>query len=295
MPMIKILAVSGSLRSASLNSTLLRAVACLAPADIRVELFTELGHLPLFNPDLEISDSPPVADFHARLLEADGVIIASPEYAHGVTGVMKNALDWMVATEAFVNKPVALFNASPRATIAQAALKETLTVMSAQVIAAASISLPILGANLDELGIVRHPSISTSIREALYAFHTEIVNLQSPKTHTLYGIKNCDTVKKARNWLDQHNIAYRFHDFRTDGLTPELLQHFADRADWNKLLNRSSTSWRQLSSDQQNDLTRDKALQLMLTTPTLIKRPVLESGDQLIIGFKAEHYQSELL
>jgi len=295
MSIVRILAISGSLRAASLNSALLRAVADLAPANVRIELFTGVGNLPLFNPDLEITDLPPVADFLARLLEADGVIIASPEYAHGVTGVMKNALDWMVGSEAFVNKPVALLNASPRATIAQAALKETLTVMSAQVVEAASITLPIIGSNLDQQGISGHPSLSTSIREALRAFHTEIVNLQNSKTHTLYGIKNCDTVKKARNWLDQNGIAYRFHDFRIDGLTPELLQRFADHLDWNKLLNRSSTSWRQLSADQQSDLTQEKAMQLMLTTPTLIKRPVLESGDKLMLGFKAENYQTELL
>jgi chromate reductase, NAD(P)H dehydrogenase (quinone) len=295
MPPVRILAISGSLRAASLNSALLRAVVCLTPADIHVELFTGLGNLPLFNPDIEITDSPSVANFHARLVAADGVIIASPEYAHGVTGVMKNALDWMVGSDAFVNKPVALFNASPRATIAQASLKETLTVMSAQIIESASITLPIIGSTLDELGIVKHPSISTSIREALHAFYTEIVNLQSPNTHTLYGIKNCDSVKKARSWLDQNGIAYRFHDFRTDGLTPELLQHFADGLDWNKVLNRSSTSWRQLSTEQQADLTSEKALQLMLATPTLIKRPVLDTGDKLILGFKAENYQTELL
>ncbi len=295
MPLVRILAISGSLRAASLNSILLRAAAGLAPADVHIELFTGLGDLPLFNPDLAIADLPAVTHFYGRLVAADGVIIASPEYAHGVTGVMKNALDWMVSTEAFVSKPVVLFNASPRATIAQASLKETLTVMSAHVIEAASITLPIIGSHLDELGIVAHPSISTSIREALRAFHTEIVDLQSPKTHTLYGIKNCDTVKKARSWLDQNGIAYRFHDFRTDGLTPELLQHFADHLDWTKLLNRSSTSWRQLSAEQQSDLTREKAIQLMLTTPTLIKRPVLDTGDRLIIGYKTENYQTELL
>jgi arsenate reductase len=106
--------------------------------------------------------------------------------------------------------------------------------------------------------------------------------------YTLYGIKNCDTVKKARHWLDQNGIAYRFHDFRTDGLSHELLQHFLDRSDWNKLLNRSSASWRQLSPEQQHDLSREKAMQLMLDTPTLIKRPVLDIGDQLIIGFNAK-------
>ncbi len=288
MPIVTILAISGSLRAASLNSTLLKAVAGLAPADIRVELFTELGSLPLFNPDLEITDLAPVARFHARLAEADGVVIASPEYAHGVTGVIKNALDWMVGSEVFVNKPVVLFNASPRATIAQASLKETLAAMSARVVAAASITLPIIGSNLDESGIAAHPTLSTSIRDALTAFRMEIIDLQTPKTYTLYGIKNCDTVKKARSWLDQNNIAYRFHDFRSDGLTPELLQRFAEHLDWSKLLNRGSTSWRQLSTEQQSDLSLEKALQLMLTTPTLIKRPILDTGDQLFLGFSVK-------
>jgi arsenate reductase len=112
--------------------------------------------------------------------------------------------------------------------------------------------------------------------------------------HTLYGIKNCDTCKKARKWLEENGIAYQFHDFRIDGLTPAMLNDFAARADWNTLLNRSSTSWRQLSAEQQADLTPEKALQLMLNTPTLIKRPILDTGDKLIIGFKAGHYNSEL-
>ncbi|MDD1638598.1 MAG: ArsC family reductase [Methylococcaceae bacterium] len=106
--------------------------------------------------------------------------------------------------------------------------------------------------------------------------------------HTLYGIKNCDTVKKARQWLDQNGIAYQFHDFRADGLTPAQLNDFAARLDWNTLLNRSSTSWRQLSAEQQSDLTLEKAITLMLNTPTLIKRPILDTGDKLIIGFFAK-------
>ena len=128
--------------------------------------------------------------------------------------------------------------------------------------------------------------------------------------YTLYGIKNCDTVKKARLWLDKNGIAYQFHDFRTDGLTLEQLHNFAARIDWNMLLNRSSTSWRQLSAEQQSDLNAEKVFALMLHTPTLIKRPILDTGDKLIIGFtakdggyaaylpgasaaKADHYQTE--
>ena len=113
--------------------------------------------------------------------------------------------------------------------------------------------------------------------------------------HTLYGIKNCDTVKKARLWLDQNGIAYQFHDFRADGLAISQLNDLAARVDWNSLLNRSSTSWRQLSAEQQSDLTLEKAIALMLNTPTLIKRPILDTGDKLIIGFKAENYQTEIL
>ncbi len=110
----------------------------------------------------------------------------------------------------------------------------------------------------------------------------------------LYGIKNCDTVKKARTWLDNNGIGYRFHDYRVDGLTPEQLQHFAASLGWNVMLNRSSTSWRQLSTDQQADLTEDKTLQLMLETPTLIKRPILDTGNELLIGFKPDLYQAKL-
>jgi len=111
---------------------------------------------------------------------------------------------------------------------------------------------------------------------------------------TLYGIKNCDTVKKARRWLDDNSIVYRFHDYRSDGLSLELLNHFADQLGWNTLLNRSSTSWRQLSAEQQADLNAGKATALMLATPTLIKRPILDTGDKLVIGFKDGSYANHL-
>lgn len=107
----------------------------------------------------------------------------------------------------------------------------------------------------------------------------------------LYGIKSCDTVKKARTWLDNNGIDYQFHDYRADGLTPEQLQQFAADLGWNAILNRSSTSWRQLSPEQQGDLTEAKALQLMLETPTLIKRPILNTGTKLLLGFKSDTYQ----
>jgi len=180
---MKILAISGSLRAASNNTALLRAVARLAPADISVELFRDLGNLPLFNPDTEATDPPVVARFRAQLMAADAVLIASPEYAHGVTGAMKNALDWMVGGEAFVNKPVALLNASPRAVHAQAALRETITVMSALIVDQASIPIPVLGSRLDEEGMVAHPVIAKALREALQALHTVVLRLRSGAAH----------------------------------------------------------------------------------------------------------------
>ncbi|MEI6707310.1 MAG: ArsC family reductase [Methylococcales bacterium] len=111
---------------------------------------------------------------------------------------------------------------------------------------------------------------------------------------TLYGIKNCSTVKKARDWLAQHGIAYQFHDVRVDGLTLEQLQNFATRVDWTSLLNRTSTSWRKLSPEQQTDLTEDKAIQLIVDAPTLLKRPVLDTGELLLVGFKEQDYQDKL-
>ena len=164
-----ILAISGSLRAASHNSALLRAARRLAPADMVVDVFSGIGDLPLFNPDIEASDPPSVARLRNCVISADAVVIASPEYAHGITGVMKNALDWVVGSEAFVFKPVALFNASPRATHAQAALREVLSVMSARIIDEASITVPIIGAGLSEDGIVEHPEISARVRAALAA------------------------------------------------------------------------------------------------------------------------------
>jgi len=181
---MKILAISGSLRAASHNSTLLRAVARLAPTDISVVFYRGLGDLPLFNPDIEAADPPPVANFRMQILSADALLIASPEYAHGVTGAMKNALDWMVGCEAFVHKPVALLNASPRAVHAQASLRETIAVMSAHIVEAASITGPILGSSLSEDEIVIHPDISASLLAALVALRAAVVAAQTQAAAT---------------------------------------------------------------------------------------------------------------
>ena len=167
--MIKILAISGSLRAASFNTVVLSAAARLAPPNISVTLYQRLGALPLFNPDLEASDPRPVADLRSKIIAADALIIASPEYAHGISGVMKNALDWMVGCEAFVNKPVALLNTAPRAVLAYAALRETITVMSAQIVEDASIILPIFTSKLSVENLVVDTEIAAQLRASLIA------------------------------------------------------------------------------------------------------------------------------
>lgn len=110
----------------------------------------------------------------------------------------------------------------------------------------------------------------------------------------LYGIKNCDSVKKARTWLDARQIAYTFHDYRVDGLEPALLQRFIDKLGLDAVLNQRSSSWRQLSDEQKSDLSPEKARQLMLEIPTLIKRPILALDDQFYVGFNPEHYSAIL-
>jgi chromate reductase len=174
---MKILAISGSLRAASTNTAALRAAVMLAPEGVEISLYDGLGDLPHFNPDLEDSDPPAVADFRARVREADGLMISSPEYAHGVPGVMKNALDWLVSGSEFIDMPVALINATPPATYSQASLTETLTVMSGHIVAAASISLPLRGRKLDAAGIAADPALAEALRAAIAAFVSAIPSI----------------------------------------------------------------------------------------------------------------------
>lgn len=108
---------------------------------------------------------------------------------------------------------------------------------------------------------------------------------------TLYGIKNCDTIKKARAWLQTHNIAYRFVDYRQDGLTAEQLAQFAQACGWQQLLNTRGTTYRQLPEAERTDLNEEKALALMLAQPAMIKRPLLVHQQHYVLGFKAEEYQ----
>jgi chromate reductase len=167
---MRILAISGSLRAVSSNTSLLRAAAILAPEGMEITLYGGLGDLPHFNPDLENAEPSSVTDLRRQVREVDGLLISSPEYAHGVPGVLKNALDWLVAGSEIVGKPIALWNASPRATHAQESLGETLRTMSTRLVPEASIAVPLLARAIDAAGIAADPGLAGPLRAALADF-----------------------------------------------------------------------------------------------------------------------------
>lgn len=107
----------------------------------------------------------------------------------------------------------------------------------------------------------------------------------------LYGISNCDTVKKAKNWLDTQNIDYSFHDFRKDGLDAKIIDQWLKTTAWDKILNKRSTSWRNLDASVQQNVNENNIVQLLVENPTLIKRPVIDSNGIITIGFSLDAYQ----
>jgi NAD(P)H-dependent FMN reductase len=168
---MRLLAISGSLRASSSNTLLLEAAAALAPSGIEIVVHDGIGQLPHFNPDIGDDKAPAsVGAFRAALAGADGVIFSTPEYAHGLPGVLKNALDWVVGSSELVEKPVVLFNASPRSTYAVASLTETLTVMSAKVVAEAGATVQLAGRELPEGGIAADAEIAGALRRAIVEF-----------------------------------------------------------------------------------------------------------------------------
>ena len=107
----------------------------------------------------------------------------------------------------------------------------------------------------------------------------------------LYGIKNCDTVKKTQKWLAEQSIKYTFHDFKVQGLSDELLSSMVDKSNWETMLNKRSTTFRNLPDNIKNNLTPEVIFTAVITQPTLLKRPLLLLNDNLHVGFKPEHYQ----
>ena len=111
---------------------------------------------------------------------------------------------------------------------------------------------------------------------------------------TIYGIKNCDTMNKARTWLDKRGVDYAFHDYKTAGIERAQLEEWAKKVGWDTLLNRAGTTFRKLPDGDKEGLNEKKALALMLAQPSMIKRPVLEVGSKLLVGFKPDVYAKEV-
>jgi chromate reductase, NAD(P)H dehydrogenase (quinone) len=172
---MRLLAISGSLRAHSSNGELLRALARMGGSEIDVEIYDGLATLPHFNPDLDQDGMvlpEPVQELRRKIADADGLLISSPEYAHGVPGSLKNALDWLVSGPEMVYKPIGLLNPSPRSIHAQASIAETLRTMSTTLVDGACIALPISGRGLDADGILANEELRARLDGVLEAMRT---------------------------------------------------------------------------------------------------------------------------
>jgi NAD(P)H-dependent FMN reductase len=165
---VRILGISGSVRRLSTNRAVIAAATQLAPSGAEVTTFDGLLPIPAFNPDVRDSEiTPAVHALRCAIDLCDAVIISSPEYAHGVPGALKNALDWLVGSGEFIDKPVAVINASSRASYAWASLVETLRTMSATIVEEASITLPLDGRAADASVILADASLARTLADAL--------------------------------------------------------------------------------------------------------------------------------
>jgi len=166
--------MSGSLRQASSNTTLLQAAQTLAPENVTITLYERLGELPHFNPDDESDQFEAVVDLRAQVAQADGLLISCPEYAHGVPGSFKNALDWLVGGPEFYEKPVAFFNASGRGVHAQASLREIVKTMSGRIIDNACLTLPFIGKHFSLEQLETDPELATLIRLTIQTYANKL-------------------------------------------------------------------------------------------------------------------------
>jgi chromate reductase len=167
---VKILGISGSLREGSSNTTLLKLAAENAPAEVELEIFRGLDGLPFFSPELDVDPPEAVTAFRTKLKEADGILISTPEYAFGMPGSLKNALDWTVSSGEFAGKTVAALSASPTSAggdKAHAALLMTLQAMASEVVAAASMPMPRIYKRLNAQGEVLDPSLTEQMKKIM--------------------------------------------------------------------------------------------------------------------------------
>ncbi|QIL21067.1 NADPH-dependent FMN reductase [Thermomonas sp. HDW16] len=178
---MKILALCGSLRSESRSAALLRAAKTLAPLGVDFQIFDGHGQLPLFNPELEPYAPVSVKALWDAVTAADAVVIASPEYAHGVTGTIKNTLDWLVGHIPFAYKPVAVFNPSFQSYHADEALKETLRTMAADLIPDACVRIPVIGSGISPEDIATTTNFSSILESALQAIISHVQAQNQPR------------------------------------------------------------------------------------------------------------------
>jgi chromate reductase len=178
---LQMLALSGSQRVKSWSTALLLATKALAPQSVNIQIYEGHKVWPLFNPDLESNPPRAVQELRDLITLADAILIASPEYAHGVTGTIKNTLDWLVSHPGFAYKPVAVLNPSYQSCHADEALKETLRTMAADLIPGACIRIPVIGSGIDQSAIEQTPAFRTSITAAL---HCVVDHVQRRKPQT---------------------------------------------------------------------------------------------------------------
>jgi chromate reductase, NAD(P)H dehydrogenase (quinone) len=171
---LHLLGISGSLRKVSSNMALLKAARILAPATVDITLYKGLDTLPHFNPDIEHDDLPTVNELRSSIKQADGLLISTPEYAHGLPGSLKNALDWLVGGEEFYQKPIALLSASSSATHAQASLVEIIKTMAGSLVAEACFSVRPLTKHQDESSVLADQETSAGLQKALTVFENVI-------------------------------------------------------------------------------------------------------------------------
>jgi chromate reductase, NAD(P)H dehydrogenase (quinone) len=168
---IKLLAISGSLRQNSSNTALMNAIIRLAPENMEFTIYAGLGDLPHFNPDIDIDEAPvPVRGLRTLLKEADGVLLCTPEYGNGVPGVLKNALDWLVSSGEFMNKPTAVISASPTpmgGDKANASLLLTLKMIDAKIIERGTLIIPHITLKLNKEGIITDPKLNQEVLSVL--------------------------------------------------------------------------------------------------------------------------------
>ena len=165
---LRLLAISGSLRAASSNLALLSAAKALAPADVSIEIYRDMGALPHFNPDDDSENAPQIVlDLRARVVAADGILICTPEYVHGLPGSFKNLLDWLVSGGELWDKPVAIISVAGRGAFANASLREILTTLMARVSDGASVEVPLGSNRVDVAALLADAEISALLRECV--------------------------------------------------------------------------------------------------------------------------------